>query len=43
MYFAVVYFPLLSFLVITLFGRFIGRNGASFIAITFLFVTLLIS
>lgn len=43
MYFAVIYFPLLSFLLITFFGRFIGRNGASLIAVVLLFITLLIS
>lgn len=43
MYLLIVLLPLLSFLVLSFFGRFIGRIGSSFIAVLFMFFTVLLS
>jgi NADH:ubiquinone oxidoreductase subunit 5 (subunit L)/multisubunit Na+/H+ antiporter MnhA subunit len=43
MYLLLVYFPLLSFLLISLFGRYIGREGSAFVASLIMFLTLAIS
>jgi NADH:ubiquinone oxidoreductase subunit 5 (subunit L)/multisubunit Na+/H+ antiporter MnhA subunit len=43
MYLLVLYFPLLSFLLISFFGRFFGRQGSSVIAFSLMFLTTLIA
>lgn len=43
MYLLIIYFPLLSFLTISLFGRFVGRAGSAVVALLIMFLTLIIS
>lgn len=43
MYFLVIYFPLINFIFISLFGRFLGRKGSNILSIINMFFTLLIS
>lgn len=43
MYLLVLYFPLFSFLLISLFGRFFGRQGSSIIAFLLMFLTTLVA
>jgi NADH:ubiquinone oxidoreductase subunit 5 (subunit L)/multisubunit Na+/H+ antiporter MnhA subunit len=43
MYLLVLYLPLLSFILLSLFGRFFGRSGSSIIAFFLMFFTTLIS
>ena len=43
MYLLVIYFPLLSFFLISFFGRFFGRQGSSLIAFFMMLFTMLIS
>lgn len=43
MYLLIIFFPLISFFLISFFGRFIGREGGSFVAVFFMFLTVLLS
>lgn len=43
MYLLVLWLPLLSFLFISLFGRFLGREGSSYFAFIFMLITAIIS
>ena len=43
MYLLVLYFPLLSFFLLSLFGRFFGRQGSAIIAFSLMFLTTLLS
>lgn len=43
MYLLIIFCPLISFLLISFFGRFVGREGSSFIVVFFMFFTTLLS
>lgn len=43
MYLLVIYFPLINFLLISFFGRFIGTKGSNFLSIINMFFTLILS
>jgi len=43
MYLLVLYFPLINFLLISFFGRFIGTKGSNIISIINMFLTLILS
>lgn len=43
MFLAVIFLPLFSFLASCLFGRFLGKNGVSFVSIAAMLITTFIS